>query len=79
MTDSKLILVIGATGAQGLAVIDSLIAPHKNGEPSPYTVRALTRNTESDRAKQLLAKGVEVVKGQLFRYKYPLSLVVKHF
>ncbi|KAI0705160.1 NAD(P)-binding protein [Cytidiella melzeri] len=59
----KLILVIGATGAQGLAVIDSLLAPSADGKPSPYTVRALTRNTTSQRAQDLAARGVELVKG----------------
>ncbi|EMD31566.1 hypothetical protein CERSUDRAFT_100239 [Gelatoporia subvermispora B] len=34
----KLILVIGATGAQGLAVIDSLLAPGEDGSPSPYAI-----------------------------------------
>ena len=60
----KIILVIGATGAQGLAVIDALLAPAKDGSPSPYSVRALTRDPESRRARELSAKaGVEVVKG----------------
>ncbi|KAI0260670.1 NAD(P)-binding protein [Gloeopeniophorella convolvens] len=59
----KLILVIGATGAQGLAVISSLLAPSTDGAPSPYTVRALTRDTESRRARELRDQGVEIVKG----------------
>lgn len=63
MTVKKLILVLGATGAQGLAVIDALLAPAKDGSPSPYAVRALTRDTNSKRAKDLASKGVEVVEG----------------
>ncbi|CAL1716918.1 unnamed protein product [Somion occarium] len=59
----KLILVIGATGAQGLAVIDALLAPTDDGSPSPYAIRALTRDPESRRAKILTTKGVECVKG----------------
>ncbi|KAI0342726.1 NAD(P)-binding protein [Trametopsis cervina] len=59
----KLILVIGATGAQGQAVINSLLAAGPDGSPSPYTIRALTRNTSSQRAKDLSARGVEVVEG----------------
>ncbi|THH09181.1 hypothetical protein EW146_g8755 [Bondarzewia mesenterica] len=59
----KLILVIGATGAQGLAVIDKLLAPASDGSPSPYAIRALTRDPESRRSRELKAKGVEVVKG----------------
>lgn len=63
MSDKKLILVIGATGAQGLAVIDALLEPGVDGSHSPYTIRALTRNPDSKRAQQLQAKGVECVKG----------------
>ncbi|KAJ7903557.1 NAD-P-binding protein [Mycena olivaceomarginata] len=53
MSATKLILVIGATGAQGLAVIDALLAPDANGKPSPYSVRALTRDTAGRRALEL--------------------------
>ncbi|KAI0832033.1 NAD-P-binding protein [Trametes gibbosa] len=63
LQDKKLILVIGATGAQGLAVIDKLLEPATDGSPSPYAVRALTRNTESHRAQLLASKGVELTKG----------------
>lgn len=64
MSGKKLILVIGATGAQGLAVIDALLAPSSDGKPSPYSVRALTRDPDSRRSKDLKAKGVECVKGE---------------
>ena len=64
-TQKKLILVIGATGAQGLAVVDALLAPAKDGSPSPYTVRALTRDVHSRRAQGLEAKGVELFPGAL--------------
>ncbi|KAF7374914.1 NmrA domain-containing protein [Mycena sanguinolenta] len=57
MSTTKLILVIGATGAQGLAVIDALLAPATNGSPSPYAVRALTRNPAGQRALELRARG----------------------
>lgn len=60
----KLILVLGATGAQGIAVIDSLLEPSADGTPSPYAIRALTRNPDNVRAKALAAKGVECVKGK---------------
>lgn len=65
----KLILVIGATGAQGLAVIDALLAPATDGSPSPYAVRALTRDPESRRAKSLAEKGIELFKGMRLIYK----------
>ena len=59
----KLILVIGATGAQGIAVINALLAPSANGTPSPYAVRALTRDPSSKQALDLSKKGVECVRG----------------
>ncbi|KAK7053086.1 hypothetical protein VNI00_004407 [Paramarasmius palmivorus] len=63
MASKKLILVVGATGAQGLPVVNSLLAPSKDGTPSPYAVRALTRDPTSERALQLKAAGVELFKG----------------
>lgn len=63
---TKLILVLGATGAQGLAVVDALLAPASDGSPSPYSVRALTRNPKNERALSLKARGVEVLQGVLF-------------
>ena len=60
----KFILVIGATGAQGKAVIDALLAPAGDGSLSPYAIRALTRDPHSSRAKELTDKGVECVQGE---------------
>lgn len=62
---TKVILVLGATGAQGLAVIDALLAPGSDGSPSPYSVRAFTRNPQNERAQSLKARGVELVQGAL--------------
>ncbi|KAH8647396.1 hypothetical protein BX600DRAFT_518656 [Xylariales sp. PMI_506] len=53
---TKLITVLGATGAQGGSVINSLL-----DNPS-YTLRAVTRRPSSDAAISLTRKGVEVVK-----------------
>jgi uncharacterized protein YbjT (DUF2867 family) len=50
------VLVGGATGRQGGAVVDELLA-------RGYQVRALTRKPESDKAQALTARGVEVVQG----------------
>jgi uncharacterized protein YbjT (DUF2867 family) len=62
---SKLILVLGATGAQGRAVVNSLLAPSaEDGTPSPYAVRALSRDPESKHALSLRDQGVEVFKGR---------------
>eukprot|EP01006_Ploeotia_vitrea_P047782 TRINITY_DN67162_c5_g3_i1.p1 TRINITY_DN67162_c5_g3~~TRINITY_DN67162_c5_g3_i1.p1 ORF type:complete len:411 (-),score=193.36 TRINITY_DN67162_c5_g3_i1:49-1281(-) len=55
----KLVVVAGATGAQGGSVVEYLL---KDGG---YKVRGLTRNVESDKAKALAVKGVEVVKADL--------------
>jgi uncharacterized protein YbjT (DUF2867 family) len=65
-TEKKLILVIGATGAQGLVVINALLAPTADGAPSPYRVRALTRDPNNSRAKELEARGVELAVGMFF-------------
>ncbi|PCH44687.1 NAD(P)-binding protein [Wolfiporia cocos MD-104 SS10] len=61
--EKKLILVLGATGAQGIAVIDKLLAPDADGLPSPYAVRAFTRDPNGERARALAARGVECVQG----------------
>ncbi|KAL0068202.1 hypothetical protein AAF712_004587 [Marasmius tenuissimus] len=63
MSQKLLILVIGATGAQGLPVVSSLLAPGKDGSPSPYAVRALTRDAKHERALRLQAAGVELFEG----------------
>ncbi|KAI2919195.1 hypothetical protein CBS147320_8649 [Aspergillus niger] len=52
---SKLITVVGATGAQGGSVVASAL---KSGN---YKVRGITRNVNSEAAKALTAQGVEMV------------------
>ena len=57
MTDTKRIAVLGATGAQGGGLVDAIL-----GDASGrFAVRALTRDTGSERAKRLAARGAEVV------------------
>jgi uncharacterized protein YbjT (DUF2867 family) len=56
---SKIVLVTGATGAQGGSVVDALLQDGK------WKVRGLTRDPTSAKAKALADKGVEVVKGDL--------------
>jgi NADP-dependent 3-hydroxy acid dehydrogenase YdfG len=57
MADTKLIVITGATGAQGGGVVN--IMKRTPG----WRVRAVTRNPDSDAAKQLTADGtVEVVR-----------------
>lgn len=50
MQPAKSILVVRATDAQGRGVVDALLAPTEVGEPSPYSVGALTKDTSSDRS-----------------------------
>lgn len=56
---SAILTVTGATGAQGGSVIDSAL------KAGVYKIRAITRNIESDSAKALAARGVEVVAADL--------------
>jgi uncharacterized protein YbjT (DUF2867 family) len=56
---SPIITVIGATGVQGGSVVDAAL---KSGI---YKVRAITRNINSDKAKALAARGVELATADL--------------
>ena len=62
--NKKLILIIGGTGVQGFPIIDALLAPSPDGSPSPYAIRALTRDPNHRRTKALAARGIELVKGE---------------
>ncbi|KAJ7300820.1 NAD(P)-binding protein [Mycena albidolilacea] len=68
METSKLILVIGATGAQGQAVIDAVLAPDAEERPSSYAIRALTRDPTNAFSQELAKRGVEVVKGSFMDF-----------
>jgi uncharacterized protein YbjT (DUF2867 family) len=57
MPDKKIIAVVGATGAQGGGVVNGILSDPKSG----FIPRAVTRNVNSDKAKALSSKGVEVV------------------
>ncbi|EKM52887.1 uncharacterized protein PHACADRAFT_212085 [Phanerochaete carnosa HHB-10118-sp] len=72
-TNKKIVLVIGATGAQGVAVVDALLAASADGSPSPYAVRALTRDPSNSRAQELAARGVELFKGSLHDFSTVLA------
>lgn len=56
---SKTIVVFGATGQQGGAVVQGLL------DAGVFQVRAATRNVDSEKAKVLSKKGVQVVKADL--------------
>lgn len=55
------VLVTGATGTQGGSVVDALLS----GDHGDWSIRALTRDASSDRARALADRGVEVVAGDL--------------
>lgn len=59
---SKPILVTGATGKQGGAVIDALLASPFSKD---FTILGVTRNAESVSAKKLIERSVKIVKGDL--------------
>jgi len=61
MSEKKIIAVLGATGAQGGGVANSIL----NDPSSEFTVRAITRNPDSDKAKNLVHAGAEVVAAEL--------------
>src|ERR1700737_3204532 len=56
MPQSKLVLVTGATGKQGGAVVEALLT-------RGHQVRALTRNSASPAANRLRGQGVEIAVG----------------
>lgn len=58
MSGQKTILVTGATGKQGGAVLRHL-------QGSAFKLRALTRKPESEAAQALAAEGIEVIQGDL--------------
>ncbi len=58
---TKLIAVLGATGAQGGGLARVILDDPKGG----FAVRAITRNPSSDKAKALAKRGAEVVQADL--------------
>jgi len=59
MSKNKTIVVFGATGAQGGAVVDALL------ESNAWGVRGITRNLDSDEAQKLAKRGVELMRGDV--------------
>ncbi len=57
MAEKKVIAVVGATGAQGGGLVRAITSD----PDSPFTTRALTRDTTTDKAKALAELGAEVV------------------
>jgi NAD(P)-dependent dehydrogenase (short-subunit alcohol dehydrogenase family) len=59
MTDKKTIVVLGATGNQGGSVVNALL------QDSQWDIRGVTRNNDSEKARKLATRGVEVVSADL--------------
>jgi len=57
MADKKIIAVLGATGAQGGGLVRAIMGDKTSG----FTARALTRDINSDKAKDLAKLGAQVV------------------
>ena len=57
MAERKVIAVVGATGAQGGGLVRAIAADPGGG----FRARALTRNPDSDKARELARLGAEVV------------------
>ena len=58
---SRTIAVVGATGAQGGGLVRAILDDPEGG----FAVRGLTRNPDSDRARELTSQGVEMVQADL--------------
>lgn len=57
METKKIIVVVGATGAQGSGLVKAIV----NDPDHEFQVRAITRDVTTDKAKDLAGMGVEVV------------------
>src|SRR3954470_2886218 len=61
MSDKKIIAVLGATGAQGGGLARAIL----NDPSKTFSLRAVTRKPDADKAKALKAAGAEVVAADL--------------
>ena len=61
MAEKKIIAVVGATGAQGGGLVRAILNDPQGG----YAVRAITRDVNSAKAKELAKLGAEVVAGNV--------------
>ncbi|MBS1913905.1 MAG: NmrA/HSCARG family protein [Bacteroidetes bacterium] len=61
MSEKKIIAIMGATGAQGGGLADAILSDPASG----FMVRAITRDAGSEKARQLAARGAEVVQADV--------------
>lgn len=61
MENKKIIAVVGATGAQGGGLVNAIL----NDTSGEFRARAITRNANSDKAKELEKQGAEIVEADV--------------
>jgi uncharacterized protein YbjT (DUF2867 family) len=61
MNDKKIITVFGATGAQGNGLAKAILSDRN----SEFSVRAVTRDPQSDKARELAVLGAEIVRADI--------------
>ncbi|MCE7011298.1 NmrA/HSCARG family protein [Kibdelosporangium philippinense] len=61
MTEKKILAVVGATGQQGGGLARAIL----DDPAGEFSLRALTRDVDSDAARELAARGAEVVQADL--------------
>ena len=61
MSEKKIIAVVGATGAQGGGLVRAILSDTDH----PFAARAITRDVNSAKARELAALGAEVVAGDV--------------
>ena len=61
MTEKKITAIVGATGAQGGGLVRAIL----NDQSSAFAARAITRDANSDKAKELATLGAEVVEADV--------------
>jgi uncharacterized protein YbjT (DUF2867 family) len=61
MSDKRVVAVLGATGNQGGGLVNAIL----EDPDGPFTVRAITRDAGSAKARALAARGAEVVEADL--------------
>src|SRR6185295_1717889 len=61
MPTKKIITVFGATGAQGGGLVRAIL----NDKNSAFSVRAVTRDVNADKSKELASLGAELVSADI--------------
>lgn len=69
MSSKKILLVFGATGAQGGSVVDAVLRDSQLS--SEYTIRGITRDPSKSKGQELARRGVEPVTVRLLIHELP--------